>query len=656
MKGVSQLISTVIIVLITVTAIGIALLVGNPVIDKAKESVVFNEGLQNMKLLDNVIREVASEGGGSFRAIQMKVSGGEYKINSKTNTVEFVQTIKSGILQSGTFLKEGNVFVAAGTNAKASMYDLDLDGTSDIVLENEIMRVAILNNATPGNGINTSRILRLFNLKENGLNITVNDSTITIDNRTGSTIGNGIIDLVQEDEHLSVAEAVAHINTSIPANFTYDVVYTLRSGADFLIVKIQNISDYYNSSNIPTFVKFNFDYKIGDSKRDDVYDIGTINETIEVRNITRQFATTHGNLTNKYVCTYDKAQYSDGLLLSLIHSGKSDRLDYVNVSSLIDLNLTGFWKFDEGSGSTTADDSRNSNTGTLTNMNTTGNATSGWNASCKFGNCLRFDKSNDYVNVSDADSLSFQDFTLSAWVKSDSLVGHNFILGKGVDDANEEYVLAIISDGGIYIDWGAGAAYNQTLAGKVDLNKWYHVAAVYRNSTNRAKIYLNGTVVNDVSASATGDQITRTSADLFIGGARNGNSLFNGSIDDVRIYNRVLSDEEVSRLYNSSFAQYYSYSTSIRQKIVGSSLIIPFTKGTCKTISDNFYLVAQQDIPSKPFASFDLGGEDIPIQIYSTYDRLQLNGTDRFGSGSYKICVSNEGVVAGKPKISVRTC
>ena len=448
MKGISEFISIALIFLITTVAIGLALSIGTPVIDRAKESVIFNEAVQNMKILDNIIREVASEGKGSLRTAQLKVSGGEYKVNEKTNTIEFTHTIKSGIIVSGTFVKEGNVFIAAGTNAKASKYDLDGDNTTDIVLENEVMRVGILNNATPGNAINTSRILKFFNFKETGRNITINDSRIIIDNRTESSIGTGFIELVREGEHLAAAEAVVHMNStnitasSAPGNFTYDVVYTLRSSADFLIAKVQNASDYGNSSNIPTFVKFNFDYKIGNNKSNDAFNIGTINETIGVRNITRQFSTTHANLTNKYVCTFNRSSDTDTLLLSLIHSGKSDRLDYVNFTSIIDTNI-------------------------------------------------------------------------------------------------------------------------------------------YNNNT---------------------------------------------------------------------------YSTSIRQKIIGSSLIIPFTKGTCKTISDNFYLVSGQDIPSKPFASFDLGGEDIPIQVYSTYDRVQLKGTDRFSSGSNKLCVSNEGVVGGKPRIWVRVC
>ena len=441
MKGVSELISILIIVLISFTGIGIALLVGNPVIDRAKESAVVNEAIENMKILDNLIREVASEGRGSFRTVQLKISGGEYKIDQKTNSIEFTDVIKSGIITSGTFIKEGNVFIAAGTNAKATTYDLDLDGTTDMVLENEIMRVALLNNATNGNGINTSKAVKFFNLKSTDGNISINDSSVIIENLTTSYYGTGFTELVKTGDNLPVAQAIIHVNISAPSNLTYDIVYTLRAGADFLIVKVQNISNYVNNSNIPTFVKYNFIYKIGNPKTNDAYDIGTINESINARNVTKQFSTLDVNLTKKYVCTYNISSDTNTLLLSLLHSGKSDRLDYVNFTSIIS-------------------DTNNNNT----------------------------------------------------------------------------------------------------------------------------------------------------------------------------------------------------YFTAIRQKIVGSNLIIAFTKEPCKTISDNYYLVSGQDIPSKPFSTYKLGGVDIPIQIYTTYDRLQINGTDRFRSGSYKICLSNEGTTGGKPLIFGRLC
>lgn len=659
-KGVSQLISTVLLFLITTTAIGIALLIGTPVIDKAKESAVFNEAVQSIKLIDNLIREVASEGKGSFRTVQLKVSGGEYKISEKTNTIEFTQTIKSGILASGTFVKEGNVFIAAGTNAKASKYDLDLDGTTDMVLENEIMRIALLNNATAGNGINTSRVLRFFNFKENGLNITINDSRIVIDNRTESSIGTGFTELVREDEHLAAAQAVVHVNSS-SANFTYDVVYTLRPGADFLIVKIQNISDYANSTNIPTFVRYNFEYKIGDSKRDDVYDIGTINETIEATNVTRQFTTIHANLTNKYVCTYDQSQYSGGLLLSLIHSGKSDRLDNVNITSFLDANLVAFWKFDENTGSNATDSSNSGNNGNLTDINTAGNATSGWNSiNCKFGSCLRFDGIDDYVNLAQPSRLDLtSDLTIALWANVTSIIGDYGYLVANFNSTGTgaQYALGINRTNGLEFNQSntAGTYFNFNSSHNVTLNQWVHLAVV--RSGTQITLYLNGTA-STFSESFSGTTASSTTVgNTTIGrGGNLSNYYVNGTVDDVRIYTRALSAGDISRLYNSSFAQNYIYTTSIRQKIVGSSLIMPFTKGTCKLISDNYYLVANQEIPSKPFASFTLGGEDIPIQVYSTYDRLQLNGTDRFGSGSNKVCLSNEGVTGGKPRIWVRLC
>jgi len=238
-KGVSTLITTAFIVLLTVMSMALTLTVGLPAINKAKEASVINEGLQNMKVIDNTIREVASEGTGSLRSPQIKVSGGDYKVNQKGNSVDFTYEIKYGLFEPGSFVKEGNLLMMSGVNAKASEYDLDNDGMSELVLENEILRVGILKNGTSTSQqpITTAGLIKILNLKETGVNVTPTDSSITIDDFADSINGTGYTELVNTGDHLSKAEAVVHMNTT---NIMYDVVYILQSGADFLIVKIQN--------------------------------------------------------------------------------------------------------------------------------------------------------------------------------------------------------------------------------------------------------------------------------------------------------------------------------------------------------------------------------------------------------------------------------
>ena len=227
------------VILLSIVAIAIVLLIGLPAIERGKESAVLNEAMQNMRAIANIVKEVASEGVGSLRNLQIKVTGGEYKFNEKANSIDFTFTTKSGIVQPGSFIKEGDIILSAGANAKASEYDLDGDGSADLVLENEILRIGILKNGNKTNqvAINTSNLIRKINFKETNANVTPSDSSIIIDDYLESSYGTGYSELVKADERLAKAEAVVHMNTSYAV---YDILYTLQSGADFVIVKIQN--------------------------------------------------------------------------------------------------------------------------------------------------------------------------------------------------------------------------------------------------------------------------------------------------------------------------------------------------------------------------------------------------------------------------------
>src|SRR3990170_3458835 len=108
-KGVSPLISTVFIILISISAISIVLLIALPAIEKGKEAAIINEAMQNMKSLSNSIKDVASEGVGSLRTLSMKVTAGEYKINEKSNSIDFTYAIKSDIIQPDSMVKEGDI-------------------------------------------------------------------------------------------------------------------------------------------------------------------------------------------------------------------------------------------------------------------------------------------------------------------------------------------------------------------------------------------------------------------------------------------------------------------------------------------------------------------------------------------------------------------
>jgi hypothetical protein len=77
--------------------------------------------------------------------------------------------------------------------------------------------------------------------------------------------------------------------------------------------------------------------------------------------------------------------------------------------------------------------------------------------------------------------------------------------------------------------------------------QWYHVVAVY-NSLSGHKIYIDGVLNNSESTLLTADVPTDT---VYIGYRQDATpGKFDGSIDDVRIYKRALSNAEIKRLYN----------------------------------------------------------------------------------------------------------
>jgi hypothetical protein len=120
-KGISPIISFVLLVLVSISAIYLVLNVAKPTVDRAYESAAMNEAEQNMQLLDNLIREVASEGTGSFRTVVLKVSDGDYRVvntsGNFTGAVQYKIDLKYIPFAAPMLKKVGNLKYTAGTNS-----------------------------------------------------------------------------------------------------------------------------------------------------------------------------------------------------------------------------------------------------------------------------------------------------------------------------------------------------------------------------------------------------------------------------------------------------------------------------------------------------------------------------------------------------------
>ena len=220
-------------------------------------------------------------------------------------------------------------------------------------------------------------------------------------------------------------------------------------------------------------------------------------------------------------------------------------------------SLAGHWKLDETTGTTAADSSGNGLDGTLSGTD--------FDTSSKIGKnrgALHFDGSTHYVEYGTNIEFDDKDFTISAWVQRQ---GPGIIYsGNGnpifsqrtyaAGDGNPNVSLNImpIADGSLLqlqLRTTVGGQLDSYSTSAIPDNVWTHVAVT--KTSDQIELYINGALDNTVSHTKTGD-FDAGSSYRYIGRLEWQSTLrgtFEGLIDDVRIYNRALSSDEIADLY-----------------------------------------------------------------------------------------------------------
>lgn len=167
-------------------------------------------------------------------------------------------------------------------------------------------------------------------------------------------------------------------------------------------------------------------------------------------------------------------------------------------------------------------------------------------------NSLLFDGLDDKVEVQSTQSpFNLSDFTIEAWINANSWKAQQWqgtILSK--DEGNQSgYVLRCGNNGRLSFTIGTGSGWPEVVSNPImQLNTWHHVAAVLDNGT--IKIYIDG----NLEASSSGHSILNSSVNLHIGeSAGFPGRVFDGRIDEVRIWDTVRSDLEIDLNDTSNF-------------------------------------------------------------------------------------------------------
>jgi len=200
--------------------------------------------------------------------------------------------------------------------------------------------------------------------------------------------------------------------------------------------------------------------------------------------------------------------------------------------------LVGWWMFDDGSGTVAKDSSGKGNDGTL-------NGGPQW-VSGYSGGALKFDGTDDYVDCGNDASLDLTAWTIAFWVNVAQNKDYNAFVVKGLDAA-ENYEVLGFANGSMHFPIamaGGTRTYVNTAAGIIVAGEWAHFAYSYSSTTGR-RLYKDGSVVYSDAPSGTPQPSTEP---LTIGNERPMTRFTNGTMDDVRIYNRVLTAGQVKAL------------------------------------------------------------------------------------------------------------
>ncbi|MFH8038674.1 MAG: LamG domain-containing protein, partial [Candidatus Aenigmatarchaeota archaeon] len=478
MKGVSPIVSTLLVFLLVIFSITITLTAIKPSIDRITDSSNIQEGINNLNLLSSIINDVSSEAIGSKRTFFISISDGEIIFDRETQTISYEYKRKSDMELKGSV---GNIFLDSGNVIFEDFFNTNKSWICKGVcnIENNAFKVKGSAFFNLNKNLTSPTLLGYVSKEGIGTFITNPESLVlwlkfdegngTIVYDYSGNLNNGTY--YGYNPHTQYNSAILQLTGSSPINLTHSFYLpskAILSDINLTVNYINNTADLtYNT--IRVFVNGNY--------------IGSFNDDGE----TSQASYTFYNIL--------KENFTAGALNSITYEG--------NVTNITKSTLKYLQEIEWVDG--------------------------------KFGKALRFDEVDDYVYFGYRESLNIPKFSLEAWVKPLSFPSESIVIANWYEMPRRGYSFGFSSNGVKFWIAKSDGTYDSINSNSIlQINNWYHIIAVFDGGSLR--IYIDGVLDNSKSTTQTVDYTNENRVAIGRLGA-NSTQYFNGLIDEVRIYN-----------------------------------------------------------------------------------------------------------------------
>lgn len=179
------------------------------------------------------------------------------------------------------------------------------------------------------------------------------------------------------------------------------------------------------------------------------------------------------------------------------------------------------------------------------------------------GNALNFDAANGYCSSNLPtvfDNISSNDFTIECWIKLESNSTSKRVFYAQKDVNNFCSILVNSSNVPYFFIQDNGLSYSVNTQNTLSMTQWNHLAFSWDASSNTIKSYINGTEISTISG---GSSSIGNDGIMTIGARTDGQQIFKGSIDELRVWDDIRTPCEILAGMNSEF-------TSVQPNLVAS--------------------------------------------------------------------------------------